>query len=279
MSDISLKTYNKTGFGKTDGSDQLKATLATIPTSDEALKAQAEAQYTPTFEIEKQSLTQQMSALIQSQANDSELLNKNYQQSVNTMMAKLKERGINTGAVPDSTEAALKTFYNETMTQRQLIYNQQQEAVRKKQQTLEGNYEQNVIARMSANRLNNLKSATDLMQQIAQLQSSSFQNYTNYLLQKKAASHRGGGGGWGRGGWGRYGRYGRGGSGGVSAGSTGSSGSSLPVDYFMGNGKPKVQGLAATYAKTTRKISGALTKYTKGKTKSSSSGTGGAGRR
>lgn len=238
MSKISLKTFNKTGFGKTDGDKGLKTTLEGIPTSEEALRTEAEAQYQPTYEIEKQSLSTQLTALIQSQSKDSELLNKNYQQSVNTMMGKLKERGIDTGTLPSSTEAALTQFYNETMSQRQIIYNQQQENIEQKQATLEGNYEQNILARMSTNRLNNLKSATQLLEQIASLQSTAFNNYTSYLLAKKA-KHRGGGGGGGSryyGGYGGYRRYGsRGSGGGSSITPAAPSTPAISSSYFMGN--------------------------------------------
>lgn len=240
MSKISLKTFNKTGFGKTDGDKGLKTTLEGIPTSDEALRTEAEAQYQPTYEIEKQSLSTQLTALIQSQSKDSELLNKNYQQSVNTMMGKLKERGIDTGTLPSSTEAALSKFYNETTAQRQIIYNQQQENIEQKQATLEGNYEQNILARMSTNRLNNLKSATQLLEQIASLQSTAFNNYTSYLLAKRAKHRGGGGGGGGRRyyggyGYGGYRRYGGGGGGSSSVAPATPAAPAISSSYFMGN--------------------------------------------
>lgn len=220
----SMSAYQKSGFGESDGVSGLQKTANSIATTDSKLKKEAIAQYKPTYELEQQSLTNQLSALIQSQSNDSELLNKSYQQSVNSMMAKLQQRGLGTDVHMDTTEAALHKFYNEVMDERNIAYGVQQSGIEARQKTLKENYNQNVLARMSQNKLNNLKNQTQILTKIADIQANSYQNYINYLLaeqQQKAASSVGGRrryyGGYGRRYYG-YGRGGRGGSGGSGAG-------------------------------------------------------------
>lgn len=265
--------YSSSGFKDASGVEALNKTRKGILTSGGKLYKQAEDQYKPTFEIEQQSLTNQLSALIQSQANDSELLNKSYQQSVNSMMAKLQQRGLGNDIHNNTTEAALHNFYNEVMEQRQIAYGVQKSGIEERQKTLEGNYKQNVAARLAQNRLYNLKVSTDLLTKIADIQANSYQDYVNYLLaeQQQAASHSGGGGGGGRrryygsGGSGYYrgGNSGYGGSGG--SGGNGSSGSgSLPTGYFTGGNRSTGPGVANTLVNmvknTVNKINGGLGK-------------------
>lgn len=251
MAEDSMTSYQKTGFGESDGAKDLQKTLNGIATTQSKLRKEAVAQYANTYKIETESLTAQLNSLIQSQKNDSELLNKSYQQSVNSMMAKLRERGLDAGAQPHSTEAALHQYYDEVMDQRNVAYNVQKAAIKAKQKTLKGNYEQNIVSRMSQNRLNNLKSASELLTKIASIQSESYQNYINYLLAEQeqnearaARSHHGGGGGrrYYRGGYyggrryygGRnyYGRKSSGGGGGSSGGTTSTGSSGLGSNYF-----------------------------------------------
>lgn len=248
MAEDSFESYKDSGFGQTDGAKELQKTANSIPTTNSQLKKEAIAQYKPTYELEQQSLTNQLSALIKSQTSDSELLNKSYQQSVNNMMAKLQQRGLGTDVHAQTTEAALHKFHNEVMTERNIAYDIQRSGIEERQKTLKANYNQNILARVSQNKLNNLKNQTQLLTQIADIQNNSYQNYINYLLAKQQRSRSGGGGGGrryygggrryygGGGGGGR--RYYGGGSGGsgAAAGAPASAPGSLPDDYFTDNG-------------------------------------------
>lgn len=177
--------YNNTGFAEASGVSELKNQANQIKIDDASLRQQAEAQYKQTYDTQQQSLKNQLSALIQSQTDDSELLNRQYNQSINTMMSKLAKRGLNTGVTPGATTAALDKFRNEVMTQRQALYGVQQEGVRKASETLSDNYDLNIRARMATNRSNALASLNDLLAQIAKLQTSSYEDYIQYLLSKK----------------------------------------------------------------------------------------------
>lgn len=230
MAKESMAAYNKTGFAASAGVSGLQEQAGQIKTDQASLRQQAEAQYQPTYEAEQRSLTNQLSALIKSQTDDSELLNTQYQQSVNTMMDKLAKRGLNIGTMPGTTEAALQKFHNEVMNQRQQAYQGQQDAIENMRGTLEGNYELNVQARMYENQNRALTSLNELLTNIAKLQASSFEDYINFLLAQKKKSSGGGGGSSRR----RY--YSSGGGGGSSSSAVAEvvKPASLGVDYFSG---------------------------------------------
>lgn len=221
---IAMTDYQESAFSEASGVQPLQQQVEQFKTDDASLRAEAEAQYNPTFEAEQKSVNDQLTALIKSQTDDSDLLNKQYQQSVNTMMAKLAERGIDTGALPGATVNALDKFHNDVMNQRQAVYSTQQKGLENVRSTLESNYELNIESRMATNRQNNLAGLTDLLTQIAKLQSASYQDYVQFLL----ANQSGGGGG--------RRRRSRGGS---SASVEEASTTSTPASYFSGGNSPK----------------------------------------
>lgn len=204
--------YDSSAFAAESGVAPLKEQAAQLKTDPASLRQQAVEQYQPTFEVEQRSLNNQLTALIKSQAEDSDLLNKQYQQSVNTMLEKIKTRGLATGNLPQVQTDALNKFHNEVMAQRQTAYGVQRQGIQNTMDTLQGNYELNIQARMATNKDNTMSSLSNMLTNIAKLQNSSFQDYIQYLLNKKKA--KGGGGGGGYGGRRYGGRYG--GSGGYS---------------------------------------------------------------
>ena len=244
----SMAKYETTGFAKASGVDSFKTEAAKLNTDSTALKQQAEAQYKPTYEAEQNSLNTQLTALIKSQTDDSELLNKQYQQSVNTMMEKIKARGLATGTLPQVQTDALKKFHNEVMDQRQAVYNVQRSGIQNVQKTLRDNYDLNIQARMDQNRDNTLQSLTNVLTQIAELQSKSFQDYIKYLLAKN--KKKSGGGGYGR----RYRRYGGGSSG--SSAETPSGG--LPADYYSETKSGPTRPAGEAFTTQTRALNNAL---------------------
>lgn len=191
----SMSSYNKTGYAGASGVSQLNAELKNYATDDASLRKQAEAQYADTYAKEQESLKTQLSALISAQANDSDLLNKQYEQSVSSMLSKLEKRGLNVGGLPQAQTDALSRFHNEVMEQRQTVYGVQQKAIKDTYGVLKNNYEANITRRMHDNRNHNLKMANELLTNIAELQSNSYQAYIDYLLAKKARSRRSSGGG------------------------------------------------------------------------------------
>ena len=186
----SMGSYNKTGYAGASGVSQLKAELKNYATDDASLRKQAEVQYADTYAKEQESLKTQLSALISAQANDSDLLNKQYEQSVSTILSKLEKRGLNVGGLPQAQNDALSRFHNEVMEQRQTVYSVQQKAIKDTYGVLKSNYEANITRRMHDNRNHNLKMANELLANIAELQGNSYQAYIDYLLAKKARSRR-----------------------------------------------------------------------------------------
>ena len=195
MADTSMNAYSASGFGQSSGVADLQSYADTIKTDEASLRAKAEAQYRPTFELEQRSLTNQLSALIQAQTDDSDLLNQQYQQSINTMMDKLRKRGLAVGGMPQTTTAALQKFNNDVMDQRQAIYQTDRDAINAMTDTLNNNYEQNILSRMYDNQQSALASLNNILTQISQLQSSSYQDYVKWLTneEKKQKASSGGG--------------------------------------------------------------------------------------
>ena len=195
-SKTSMTTYNKTGYAKSSGVSDLKAELQNYQTDDASVRQEAVEQYKPTYDTEKQSLKTQMSALINAQANDSTLLNKQYDQSISSMMAQLHKRGLDKGGLPQAQTDALERFRNEVKEQRQAIYGVQRQGVQNNYDTLKKNYDANVTRRMYDIKAHNLQMTTKLLETVADLQSNSYQSYIDYLLAKKARRSYGGGGGY-----------------------------------------------------------------------------------
>lgn len=233
-----MSAYQKSGYAQASGVPELQTQANNIKVDPAALKQQAEAQYKPTYEAEQRSLNTQLTALIKSQRDDSDLLNKQYQQSINTMMEKIKARGLATGSLPQVQTDALNKFHNEVMTQRQVLYGVQQAGVQSLIDTHKNDYDLNVEARMATIKDNSLQSLSNLLAQIAKLQNSSYTDYINYLLAK-SKKHSDGGGGYG----GRYRRY----SGGSSSTPTAETTNTGPsADYYAQtkSGSPRPAGEA-----------------------------------
>ena len=224
MADISMDSYNASGFGQTSGVQELQGQVANYPTNDSALRQQAVDQYADTYAAEQKGFQTQISALIKSQADDSALLNKQYEKSVSSMMAQLQKRGMAIGGLPSSQTDALNRFRNEVMTERQNIYGTQKRGVEALQRLHTQGYEDNIRRRMTDNRNYNLEVTNNLLANIAELQSNSYQAYVDWLNAKEES--RSGGSSGGR----RY-SYGSGGSGTTAVAPT-TTRTSLNADYF-----------------------------------------------
>ena len=185
-----MTAYNKTGFASASGVSGLKAEVSNLKTDDASLRQQAVDQYADTFKAEQQSLQSQLSALITAQNNDSELLNKQYEKSISTMMSQIKKRGLDVGGLPRAQTDALEKFHNEVMTQRHRLYDVQRSGVQAQVDTLEKNYDANITRRTYDIKNRNLKAVNSLLVTMAELQSGSYQDYINYLLAKQNKSRR-----------------------------------------------------------------------------------------
>ena len=186
----SMASYNSSGFGQSSGVSDIKGQLPNYSTDDASLRSQAESQYADTYASQQQSYQTQISALIKSQTDDSELLNKQYEKSMSSMMAQLQKRGLAVGGLPNTQNAALDKFRNEVMTQRQNIYGTQQNAVKASQKAHADSYDANVRQRMYELKNYNLEMTNQLLTTIADLQNNSYQAYIDYLLAEKAKKRR-----------------------------------------------------------------------------------------
>jgi len=195
MADVSTGSYNSSGFAAANGTNFLTGELGNYKTDDASLRQQATQQYADTYRIQQNSYETQLSSLIKAQATDADYLNQAYQKSINSMMAKLQKRGLSIGGLPGSTVDALDKFRNDVETLRANIYGQQQAAIQANKNVHANSYEANILQRMNEWRGNNLDKQTKLLQNIAELQSSSMEAYANFLLANQKSSGGGGGGG------------------------------------------------------------------------------------
>lgn len=186
-----FEKYQESGHSQASGVSDLQQQVSKVPVSDDALRKQAEAQYADTLKTLDDSYSKQISALITSQANDEKLLNEQYNNSISSMMAQLKKRGLDvTEALPQAQTAAINRHRNDTMAVRQSLYSAQRSLPEQQKQLLSADYEKAIAQRVSANRSTNIPVLSNLLGQIAELQNASYTDYINYLLAKKS---RGGG--------------------------------------------------------------------------------------
>lgn len=186
-----FEKYQESGYAQASGVPDLQQQASKIPVSDDALRQQAIAQYADTLRVLDESYSNQLSALITSQANDESLLNEQYNNSISSMMAQLKKRGLDvTEALPQAQTAAINRHRNDTMTVRQSLYGVQRSLPEQQKRLLATDYEKAIAQRMSANRATNVPMLSDLLAQIAELQNASYTDYINYLLAKKSRSGR-----------------------------------------------------------------------------------------
>lgn len=182
----SIASYNSSGFGQSSGVTEMQGQVGNYSTDDSALRTQAEAQYADTYASQQKSYQNQIVGLIRAQTDDSELLNKQYEQSMSSMMAKLQKRGLAVGGLPSAQNAALDKFRNEVMTQRQTIYGNQQNAVQASQKAHADSYDANVRQRMYDLKNHNTQMVNQILTTIAELQNNSYQAYIDYLLAEKS---------------------------------------------------------------------------------------------
>lgn len=189
----SFEAYQKSGFNPASGVSDLQEQSSQVPVSDDALRDQAIAQYADTLKTLDDSYSKQLSSIIATQANDEKLLNEQYNNSIASMAAQLKKRGLDvTASLPQAQAAALNKHMNDVMTVRQGLYNAQRSLPEQQKQLLVTDYDKAIAQRMAANRATNVPVLSELLSQIAELQNASYTDYINYLLSK-----RGGGGGGG----------------------------------------------------------------------------------
>jgi hypothetical protein len=185
--EATFKGYQNSGFSDAADIDSLQGQKLNIPISENDLHQQAVNQYADTYNVLDNSFSQQLSALITSQANDEKLLNEQYNNSITAMMAKLQKRGLQTtAALPGAQTAALNKHRNETLAVRHGIYAVQRELPEKRQKLLKTNYDLEIQKRIAENRQVNLGMATDLLTSISEIQFSSYEDYVNYIQAKKA---------------------------------------------------------------------------------------------
>ena len=185
----------ESGHKEASGTEALQNYQSSIPTSDADLRTQAEEQYKPTYETLNRSYADQLSRLIQVQSSDDALLNEQYNNSIASMTAQLKKRGLlPTTQLEAAQTAALNKHKNEAKDVRASIYNVQKALPEQQQALLQSGYEDAIAQRVSTNRASNIPLVSDLLGKLAELQQSSFEDYLNFLLAKKSSSGGGGGG-------------------------------------------------------------------------------------
>lgn len=187
----SYESFQKSGFYEAADTGTLSSEAAKIPTSDDALRKQAVDQYADTLSTLDTSLSKQLTSIITSQASDEKLLNEQYNNSISSMMAKLRERGLHsTPSLPAAQTAALEKHRNEITDFRSSIYRLQRAVPEKKKTLLATDYDKAIAQRVAANRASNIPTASSLLTNIAKLQSSGYIDYINNLLEQMSLARK-----------------------------------------------------------------------------------------
>lgn len=185
--------YQSSGFNEASGTEAIKNYQSNIPVTDADLRTQAVEQYQPTYEQLNRSYADQLSRLIQVQSSDEALLNEQYNNSIASMTAQLKKRGLlPTTQLEQAQTAALNKHKNETKDVRASIYNVQRALPQQQQALLKSGYEDAIAQRVSTNRSTNIPLLSDMLEKLAELQEASFEDYLNFILQKSGSSGGGG---------------------------------------------------------------------------------------
>lgn len=193
MANASYEGYQSSGFNEASGTEAIKNYQSNIPVTDADLRTQAVEQYQPTYEQLNRSYADQLSRLIQVQSSDEALLNEQYNNSIASMTAQLKKRGLlPTTQLEQAQTAALNKHKNEAKDVRASIYNVQKALPEQQQALLKSGYEDAIAQRISTNRATNIPLLSDMLEKLAELQEASFEDYLNFILQKSGSSGGGG---------------------------------------------------------------------------------------
>lgn len=173
--------------------DALTKEATKVPVSESALRQQAIKQYEPTHAALNDSYNKQLLGLMTSRAADDKTLREQFELSVGNMSATLQKRGFdfNATSLGQSAYSALQKDYNELKNDHSIVFDAQRKSIESQKDLLTANYEKAIKQRMATNRYTNIKTLSEILEQLSKLMVSAENEYAQLTAG-------GGGGGGGR---------------------------------------------------------------------------------
>ena len=180
----SMKKFKKTGFYKSADISALQEQLANYKQSDADIRTQAEAYYSPQYNMQQQAYKNQLSELEVSRDRDIQKLNTQYDKSLNSIMSGLNSRGMGRSSMVSTRGVENENARNGAISDKSFEYLQQENQINAGIQQSQAEYAQNVENKAVEIKRENQSNYINLMTQIAQLQQGGYSAYVNYLLNK-----------------------------------------------------------------------------------------------
>ena len=187
MADNSYNDYLKSGYYSATNIANLQEQLAQYATDDATLRAQAEAQYKPTYEATKLSYQNQLNELMTGQQQQLREINQSYDRGLSTLNSNLLKRGLGRSSLVATQGVAMENQRAMAIADKTNEYLTQQNSINSQIQLLDASYAQQIESRINELRQQNQTAATQLQLQIAELQ---YNGYLAYMQAKEAAAAR-----------------------------------------------------------------------------------------
>lgn len=180
----SLSKYKKTGFYSSANIAALQSQLAKYNVADATVKQQAESYYSPQYNMQQQAYKNQLAELGASRDRDVDKANTQYDKSLNSIMTGLTSRGMGRSSMVSTRGVENENARNAAISDLSYNYLQQENKINADMQQSTAEYAQNVENKAVEIKRENQSNYINLMAQIAQLQSSGYSAYVNYLSNK-----------------------------------------------------------------------------------------------
>ena len=182
----SMDEYKKTAFYSNTNVAELQKQLANFNMTDAEAREQAEAQYKPSYDLEKADLENNLAQVMASRDRDIRKLNTQYDRTLNSIMAGLNARNMGRSSLVNTQGVETENARNSAIADTSYEYLLKQNEINSNIQKSGANYAQNVENRANELMQENTGQRIQLLTQIAQLQQQGYSAYTDYLSQMES---------------------------------------------------------------------------------------------
>lgn len=185
MAAPSMKDYKKSGFYTSANIAALQKQLSKYKITDKAAKTQAKAYYAPAYKMQRTTYQNQLKELAAARDRDIHKLDVQYGKSLNTIMAGLNQHGMGRSSMVSTRGVENENARLAAISDTSFNYLKQENEVNANWQQARAEYAQNVENKTMDLKREYQAQYINLQAQIAQLQSSGYSAYANYLLNKE----------------------------------------------------------------------------------------------
>lgn len=176
--------FKKSGFYTSASIPSLQEQLAKYKVSDSDIRAQAQAEYEPAYNMQKTVYQNQLAELSAQRDRDVKKLNTQFDHTLNSVMTGLNSRGLGRSSLVSTRGVETENARNSAISDTSYNYLQQENQINANIQQADAEYAQNVENRALELKREYQSEYVNLMATIAQLQQNGYSAYANYLLKK-----------------------------------------------------------------------------------------------